>query len=296
MTLNKIHIIINPAAGNDEPILSYLNTAFQGSGIEWNVSVTKQDGDATQFAEEWLGKVDIIAVYGGDGSISEVAKVLQGTDTPLAILPGGTANVMSKELGIPQETMEAIELLKNPENKIIKMDVASVNSELFFIRVNFGMMAEMVLDASRELKDKVGQLAYGITAVKTILKSETIQYGLTIDGNEVAREGIALTVTNCGSIGIRDYSFLPNISITDGYLDVILLKKADLMSVLRVAGSTLLQTDSEILEHWRCKELRIDFQETQKFILDDCEREAAFLSIQVIPNALKVLVPGSKAS
>ena len=291
MNFKKILIIINPASGHEEPILSYLNTVFKDSEIDWEVSVTKAEGDSTSIAREYVGKVDVIAVYGGDGSIAEVAKVLYGSDTPLAIIPGGTANVMSKELGIPQNSLAAIELLKGDTAKILHMDIASANDELFFIRVNVGIMADMVLEASREMKDKVGRLAYGIAAIQTLIKSDVDQYQLTIDGEKISKEGVALTVTNCGNIGIGDYSFLPDISIRDGFLDVILLHEANLMSVLRVAGATFFKTDSEILEHWKCKEVKIEFDKTHRFVLDDCERHADSIYIKVIPGALKVVVP-----
>ena len=291
MNFKKILIIINPASGKEEPILSYLNTAFTDSEIDWEVAVTKAEGDAIAVAKKYAGKVDVIAVYGGDGSISEVAKILYCTDTPLAIIPGGTANVMSKELGIPQGSMAAIELLKGDTAKILHMDIASANDELFFIRVNVGVVADMVLEASREMKDKVGRLAYGIAAIQTLITSDMECNQLTIDGEKISKEGVALTVTNCGNIGIGDYSFLPDISIRDGFLDVILLHQANVMSVLRVAGSTLLKMDSEIMEHWKCKEVKIEFDKTHRFVLDDCERHADSIHIKVIPGALKVVVP-----
>ncbi len=293
MKFNKIHLIINPAAGNEEPILSYLNSAFQDTGIAWEVSITKAEGDATTVAASLIGKVDAIAVYGGDGSVAEVAKALNGFMTPMAIIPGGTANVLSKELGIPQDSKEAIALLSSGHCKAITIDAAIANHELFLIRVNLGIMAHMVLEASRELKDKVGQLAYGITAVKTLIHSESISYRLLIDGVEVNSEGVALTVTNCGSIGIGDYSFLPDIKTNDGKLDVILMRKANLLSVLRLAGSTLMQTDSEVLQHWQCKEIEIRSGEAQSYILDDCERTSNNISIKILPGALKIIVPES---
>ena len=46
MRFKNIHIIINPASGQDEPILPHLNKAFQNTGIHWDVSVTKQEHDA----------------------------------------------------------------------------------------------------------------------------------------------------------------------------------------------------------------------------------------------------------
>ena len=240
--------------------------------------------------------MDVIAVYGGDGSISEVAKVLKGSNTPLAIIPGGTANVISKELGIPQNSIEAIELLKSFNTECILMDMATANDNLFMIRMNLGIMADMVIDATSEMKNRVGQLAYGIAGMQSIMKTEPISYKMKIDGREIVEEGVALTVTNCGNIGIEDYSFLPDISIHDGFFDVILLNHADLMSILRITGTTLLKTESEVLKHWKCKEFEITFDTPQKFILDDIAMEAKNFHIKVIPNALKVIVPLKKPS
>lgn len=291
MVFKNIHIIINPASGQEEPILSYINTVFQDTPITWEVSVTKQDKNAAFFAQKWVGKTDVIAVYGGDGSVSEVAQVLQGTQTPMAIIPGGTANVIAKELGIPQDTKQALELLKSGETKVVPIDMGLVNNELFMIRVNLGIMAAMIIEAHRELKDKLGQLAYGVTAIQTMVKADPIRYTMSIDGKQVVEEGVALTVTNCGSIGIGDYSFSPNISITDGWLDVILLNQANLLSVLRLAGTTLLKTESEVLKHWKCREIVITLDQPQKAIFDDGEKQAQHLHIKVIPHALKVVVP-----
>lgn len=291
MPFKKIHFIINPAAGQQEPVLSYLNSAFTDSDIEWEISVTKKADDAPEIARELVGKTDLVAVYGGDGSVAQVAGVLRGTETPMAIIPGGTANVVSKELGIPQTTPQALELLRTDAYEVIRMDMAEVNQIPFLIRVNFGIMADMVTHASRELKDKVGQLAYGITALKTMAAAEPVSYRMIIDGEEVIKSGVALTVTNCGSIGIGNYSFLPDISVTDGYLDVLLLQDAGLLSVLKVTGTTLLQSASEVVLHWPCREVKIFLSQPESCIVDDFEHTAHSLHIRVLPGILKVVVP-----
>jgi len=296
MPFKTIHFIINPASGQQEPILSYLNSAFADTGIDWEIRVTKKADDAPRIAGELVGKTDLVAVYGGDGSVAQVAQVLRGTGTPMAIIPGGTANVVSKELGIPQPAPQALELLKGDAFEVIQMDMAEVNGVPFLIRVNFGIMADMVIEASRELKDKVGQLAYGITALKTMAASRPVSYRMTIDGAEVIQSGVALTVTNCGSIGIGNYSFLPDISITDGLLDVLLLQEASLLSVLKVTGTTLLHTGSEVVLHWPCREVKIHFAQPEACIVDDFEHTAQLLHIKVLPGALKVVVPKKKTT
>jgi len=68
---------------------------------------------------------------------------------PMAILPGGTANVMAKELGIPLDTAAALELLKDKNHRLKKVDMGLMDGLPFLLRVNFGLMTAMVLEADR---------------------------------------------------------------------------------------------------------------------------------------------------
>lgn len=71
MTLpyEKVHIVINPAAGQNEPILNVLNDVFHPTGVDWEISLTRQSGDATRLAAEAVASgVDLVAAYGGDGT------------------------------------------------------------------------------------------------------------------------------------------------------------------------------------------------------------------------------------
>ncbi|MDB4902242.1 MAG: YegS/Rv2252/BmrU family lipid kinase [Mucilaginibacter sp.] len=291
MKFHHIHFIINPASGNEEPILSYINRAFEKSSVNWDISVTKKDKSAGDIARTLIGKTDIVAVYGGDGCVTDVGSALHGTDMPIAIIPGGTANVMAKELGIPLKAIDALELLVSGITKLKAIDMGVVNGHPFMLRVNIGIMADMVLQADRALKDNIGQLAYGVTAIKTIAEAEAIKYQLEIDGKIIEETGVSLTVTNSGNIGIGDFTLQPGISITDGLLDIVLLKDNSFISILKVAGSTLLQNETDAVMHWQCKQVVIKMEEEQPFICDDGEQSAKNLTIKVVPASLKIAVP-----
>ena len=97
MTLpyQKVHVVINPAAGQDEPILNVLNHIFHPAGVDWEISLTHKSGDAKQKAADAAASgVDLVVAYGGDGTQMEVANGLLGTGVPQAILPGGTGNAI----------------------------------------------------------------------------------------------------------------------------------------------------------------------------------------------------------
>jgi diacylglycerol kinase family enzyme len=77
MTLphTKVHVVINPVAGQDEPILNVLNDVFHPAGVDWGVSLTHKSGDATRLAAEAVASGgDLVAAYGGDGTQMEIAK------------------------------------------------------------------------------------------------------------------------------------------------------------------------------------------------------------------------------
>jgi diacylglycerol kinase (ATP) len=290
MAFQHIHFIVNPAAGEEEPILSYINSVFDDSGIDWDVTVTKRTTNMQELVQKVIGNTDLVAVYGGDGSITEVAAAMIGTNKPMAIVPGGTANVMAKELNIPLQSIEALTLLKsNYKHKAV--DMAMVNNEYFLLRINSGIMADMVLQTDRASKNNFGQLAYGISALKAIADSPIQQYMLTIDGVEQLVSGVSLTVTNSGSSGIAGLSLGSGISIDDGWLDVILLQDSDFLSLLQWAGNSLFQSGGAAILHWKCKSAIVETEHEQHFICDDREIVSSHLQIEVLPKALDIIVP-----
>ena len=162
----RILVIINPAAGHDEPILNTLNDVFHSAGVDWDVRITHKAGDATRFAKEAAAMgVDLVAGYGGDGTQMEVANGLLGSGVPQAILPGGTGNAMARDLNIPIDLRQAAELIvSSPKRRAV--DLARIGDRVFMLRAYTGVSTQDA--ASREEKDKLGQLAYIQASMKII--------------------------------------------------------------------------------------------------------------------------------
>ncbi len=278
-------------AGSEEPVLSYINKVLCGTQINWEISVTKKNRSAFDIAGSVSPETDLVAVYGGDGSVSDTARALYGKNIPMAIIPGGTANVMAKELKVPLDTLEAITLLANGRNKVVKIDMGMANTTPFMLRINLGIMADMIVQADPDLKRKLGQLAYGVSGFSSLVNAEPVNLRMVIDGEKISEPAVALTVTNAASLGISSFSLLPGISLDDGLLDVILMPDNDVLSVLRIAGSTLVQSDSEMLKHWKCKTIDIRADAYFSFICDDTVKRAKRLRIKVIPKSLHIVVP-----
>ena len=103
-------LVYNPTAGQRDRrrAMSALIDRQRGHGVELVNAPTSGPGDATEIVRSFLARgLDLVAVCGGDGTISEAACGLAGSDVPLAVLPGGTSNVLAIELGIPSSMRQA---------------------------------------------------------------------------------------------------------------------------------------------------------------------------------------------
>jgi YegS/Rv2252/BmrU family lipid kinase len=285
----RVHVIINPAAGQDKPILGVMNKAFQSAGVDWDVSLTKKAGDAYHFAHAAAPEADVIAVYGGDGTVMEVANALGGTDVPMAILPGGTANVMSVELGISADLAQALSLICGDAGRIRTVDMGRVRDQKFMLRLGIGYWAEITKNAARESKNQLGNLAYILTAIQQLGKIKSARYRIKLDGNLVKVEGVACMIANSGSIGLPGLKFSKTMDVSDGLLDVLVIRAADVSTLLSLAASTMGVVDN--LLHWQAREIELITDPPQSIECDGEILDPTPVSVSIIPRSLKVIVP-----
>ena len=294
MTLpyKKVHVIINPAAGHDEPILNVLNHVFHPAGVEWDTSLTHKSGDATRLAAEAAASgVDLVAAYGGDGTQMEVANGLLGTGVPQAILPGGTGNAMADDLGISLVLQEATELIVNSDKRR-GIDLAKIGDQVFMLRAYAGLNADDA--ASREEKDKYGQLAYIQSGLNFIRYVPESHYKVTIDGEVIEGEALIVFVLNAGSIGGVMGMELPkvgDVDISDGYLDLYAVKKG--MKPLRAISQHIfnLKGAETGVYHWRGKEITIESDPVQDVWIDGELGGQTPFTVNAMPQALEIVVP-----
>lgn len=289
----RIQVIINPAAGLEQPILKVLNLACQTAAVDWDVSITKQAGDGRRMAESAVRSgVDVVAVHGGDGTVMEVASGLVGSDVPLAIIPGGTANVMSIELGIPRDLIEATALAVSPPAHVRKVDMGRIESHYFMLRASAGFEAAMVEGAHRELKDRYGVLAYAISAFQALSEPQIARYYLTLDGEQIETEGMTCIIANSGSMGTPLFSLSSDIRVDDGLLDVLVIRKADLPSLVSLAASVVGGQENEAtLQHWQVGRVTLAADPPLRIQADGEIIGETPVAAEVLPSAVQVIVP-----
>ena len=288
----KIHIVINPAAGHDEPILNVLNDVFHPAGVEWDISLTHKFGDATRLAREAAESgVELVASYGGDGTQMEVANGLLGTGIPQAILPGGTGNAMAHDLKVPINLRQAAELIiASPKRRAI--DLARIGDRVFMLRAYAGLNAQDA--ASREQKDKLGQLAYVQASLKFLKDMPHANYRAVVDGEVIEGEAVICFILNAGSIGgVMGVEIPPvgEVSVSDGYLDLYAITKG--LQPLRAISHYIFHHGNAQagVYAWRGKEITLEADPIQDVWIDGELGGVTPFTVTAMPQALEIVVP-----
>jgi diacylglycerol kinase (ATP) len=293
--IENIRIIINPAAGTGASILPVINLSMEEAGIKWEASITHEAGEATKYAKAAVKEgIDALAVYGGDGTLMEAISGLVGSEIPLAILPGGSANIMAKELGIPTDLKAACALMTQVPPTMKTIDVGQFGNHYFILGVALGFGADMIKGADRETKNRIGFSAYFLSAAAALKKTKKAVYHLKIDGQEYEVGGLTCIVANVGNLGFSNISYDKHIDVSDGLLDVIVVRKANLSLVKHVVV-TLLKRERphnlELVEHWQGKDISVSSSPRQTIQCDGEVLKEMPLHIKIIPGAIRVLVP-----
>lgn len=295
----NVEVIINPAAGREEAVLFKMNAFFQKQNINYRVSVTTPQHDAAEATRRAIDNgVDAIVGYGGDGTLMEIANVLRGTETPLLIVPGGTANTLSQELHVPPSIPKALSLLLPEFGVVEKVDMATVRDGYFLTTLGVGIPARWAQEADRDLKNKYGILAYIVTGVRATIQSKPAVYKMKLDGHEVETQGMSCIITNIGSSGFRGLRLGRDISNSDGILDVLVFK----LKLFESAPDTteammrsMRKNKNLFFEHYRAKDIYLQADPPQSAMADGELIGDTPLHVTVAPSSLSIYRPTERA-
>ena len=225
-------LIYNPIAGQRDrrARMSALIDRMRPKGLELVNVPTSGPGDATEIVRTFLPKgLDIVAVCGGDGTVSEAASGLAGSDVPLAILPGGTSNVMAVELGIPLSLPRAEELLIRGVPRRIKFGHA--DNRLFLLWAGVGIDARVMGQMNQVLKRHLGRFGIFTTALSEFLQYEFPRLEVEIDG--VKHEATFAVVCHARHYG-GNWIIAPHARLERDDFDVLLFAHRDRARLFRL--------------------------------------------------------------
>jgi diacylglycerol kinase (ATP) len=285
--MTHVSIILNPAAGRLKPALEKL---FRPYDAACQIISTTQPGDAHTFARAAaVSGADVVAVCGGDGTVMEAARGLAGTDVPLAILPGGTANLLARDLGIPHRWQDAAALIFSP--RAVKRPIDMIRTDdLLFFHLGIGLEGEMVRRAGTATKRAAGLFTYYLSALAALPLHRPARYHLTLDGVPVEMNGVNCTITTYATIGLLP--LVRSIDPGDGWLDVIVIHRADPLRLLLAGGSALLSRDlSQAIWHRQARDITVTADPPQPITGDGEIVTLDDLTLHIAPRAVQVITP-----
>ncbi len=287
-------LIYNPASGqpgsSPQQLVDILN-AMQDRNILSEVYMVRPDCDVEATVRRAIKEgIKLVVVAGGDGTIDRVAGAMVGSSTTLGIIPTGTRNNVSFNLGIPGNIGEAVSLLR--DGRRIKIDVGSITSgksrRWFLEAASLGLISDMY-PAADELQH--GNLEQIGTLLSAFVESTPARLQAALsDQQPFDANAYMVLITNMPYLGPR-LQFAPHISCRDGRLDVFIfsdMSKLDLISfaVRSAAGPVV---DAHV-RHLRVSELRMRSTPPMPVLADGVPLGRGRVIVQIHPRSLSVLV------
>ena len=167
-------------------------------------------------------QVDLVIGAGGDGTIRYVADVLAHTGIPLGLVPAGTGNLLARNLDLPLEEADAIEVALSGQARqidLVKITVDDRAPEHFAVMAGIGVDAMIMDETDEDLKDKVGSAAYFIAAAKALGRLP-VRMTVQLDTSRpVRRHAMLCVIGNVGTLR-GNLTLIPGASPDDGLLDL----------------------------------------------------------------------------
>jgi YegS/Rv2252/BmrU family lipid kinase len=290
----RVAVVFNPATGGGEGAERRRDTeqALAGAGLEvlW-LETTREDPGQGVTRRAVAEGVDLVMAQGGDGTVMACVTGLAGSDMPLAVLPGGTGNLLAANFDIPADLDGAVEVALHGDRR--RLDVAAMGDDRFVVMGGIGFDAAMLADADPRLKERLGAVAYVISGLGQVRRRPT-RFELRLDdGDPFTRVGQGVLVGNLGRLQ-GGLPIMPDARPDDGLLDVAVLRTRTLPDWIRLAVRVLLRRrrkDPE-LEVLRGRRVEVRCDRPQPVERDgDPAGDSDHLVVEVVPAALTLCVP-----
>ena len=251
---------------------------------------------APKQAKRALAKgADLLFVWGGDGTVQRSIDAMAGSETPLAILPAGTANLFATNLGIPQDIEQAVMIGLRGERR--KLDVGRFNGERFAVMAGAGFDAAMIGQADGTLKDRFGRAAYVWTGSQN-LRVKPFEAKIKVDGAPwYAGAATCILFGNVGRLfgGVEVFH---DARPDDGRLELGVVNADGITDWMRAIARTAVgQSErSPLVQATTAKKIKVKLDRKVLYEIDGGDRAAVkSFKVRVEPHAVTICVPEKRS-
>ncbi len=286
----NVLLVVNPISG-DLDKSDLLNTVQVFSvANNFNLVVYETTGEKDCVAIQSLYKqynLDRIVVAGGDGTIKMVAEAVEKYDIVIGILPAGSANGLSVDLGLPATLEENLEVAFL--NHYMEMDMVSINGKKSIHLSDIGINADLV--KNYEAGDLRGFWGYAMQAFTTLIDAEE-PFAATITANNETVEHTAriIVIANSQKYG-TGVTINPNGKMDDGKFELIILKSLDVLLIGKIITGNM-PFDSEDIVIISTEKALVKTDRLVNFQIDGeyCGAQNE-LEIHILHKQMKIAVP-----
>jgi diacylglycerol kinase (ATP) len=236
-----VFVVLNPVSGMGDVNLfrQKLEQHFTQAGWSYTLYETTGKEVVKEVVRAHLeNKPDMVIACGGDGTMSQVASGLLGSNIPMGAVPLGTWNAMARNMGIPTLPEEALKLITG-EHCDLDMDALEVNENLYLVNVGCGFSASMIGSTDRAAKRRFGFLAYFWNGLLKLIGLRRIGFHLVIDQKHRKVRSAEVMVVNSALIGMRELPTRLNIYPCDGKAEVCIFNPRSIFSMPVLAWNIL---------------------------------------------------------
>lgn len=263
---------------------------LQQQGVEMTEVRGQRPGDLARAVAAHRGKVDLVIIAGGDGTLNGVADALVETDLPLGILPLGTANDLARTLALPTDLVGAGRVIAAGRTR--RIDLGCINGKYFFNVASLGLSTHLARALTGETKRRWGVLGYPITLWRTTARMRPFRADIRCDGTCERVRSIQISIGNGRYFG-GGMSIAADAAIDDGQLDLVSLGPRGFWRLVLSSPAIRwgLHDNRERARHWRGTEIDIRTRRPMPINTDGEVTTQTPARVGVVPRALSVFVP-----
>ncbi len=240
----------------------------------------------------------IVCPLGGDGTVRQVAMALRGTEVPLGLLPGGTANLLARNLAVPHDDIDkALFVALTGQNKRVDVGWIAVDDgpeTIFLVMAGFGFDGAVMAQTTDEMKKAVGSVAYTVSGFRNWL-SPRFKISFSVDGQHpLTRRTRSVVIGNCGKI-YGGLVLLPEARVDDGVLDAVIISPKGAVGWVNVLARVVTHNHKghEQFDHHHGRTFAVTASEPQEAQVDgDSLGLVTTVTARVEPGALLVRIGG----
>lgn len=293
MNRKKVLVLINPNSGkknSKESVLDALNV-FSANNYQMEIYLSQKPMDVTRYIEENGERFDVVAVFGGDGTLNEATNGLMKLKHKpvISYFPTGTMNDFGTNFGLTNDMKQCANIAC--VGHIESFDVGKINSRYFNYVAGFGAFCNVSYETKQELKKQIGNLAYIIKALHEIPNLHPYHVKMNLDGKVFEKDLMFGLIINGNRVAGFEMVEQADNTFKDGLFDIILVEHTPnpLELYNYPLGVLHPELNMKYVERYQAKSIFIESQEKLAWTLDGEEGEETLVaSIENISQALQI--------